>query len=286
MTVGLQMGPLAPAGSEGGRVLPFRRRPLLPRRRRRSMLLALLRPLATALAVVALPLALATWVVTSPRFALRRLEVEGTGRVAEPGVRRSLSPLFGENLVTLPFSAVASLVAQNPWVASVEMEKDLPDGLKLRLAERRAVCLVLAAGGALAYADLEGRSIAPVPAGERPAGMLVVRGATPGSGGVARALGVAGDLSRANADWAASLEEVEVLGEEDFRLRTRSLPFPLYVRSRHVRSKVPILEQLLPELGRRYTAFEAIDLRFSRRIVVEPAVAPGAKTAPGRATAL
>jgi hypothetical protein len=46
-----------------------------------------------------------------------------------------------------------------------------------------------------------------------------------------------------------------------------------------------LLEQILPELGRRYTAFEAIDLRFSRRIVVQPAVTPGGKPAPGGAAA-
>lgn len=283
---GFQVPPLpAGAGSpgEGGRVLAFRRRPSPPRRRRKSVLLSLLRPLATALAVVALPLALATWVVTSPCFALRRLEVDGTGRIPEAGVRRSLAPLLGENLVTLPFPEVASRVAENPWVASVEMEKDLPDGLRLRLAERRAVALVVARGGALAYADVDGRAIAPVAAGEPVDGLLVVRGATPGSGAVARALAVADDLGRANPDWAALLEEVEVLGEEDFRLRTRALPFPLLVRSAHVRWKVPLLEQLLPELGRRYTAFEAIDLRFSRRIVVQPVVAPGARRAQGRA---
>jgi cell division septal protein FtsQ len=264
------MSPGAPGAPGAGRVLPFRRRASLPRRRRRSLLLGLVRPLAAALATVGLPLALATWVVTSPCFALRRVEVHGTRRIPAAGVRRSLAPLLGENLVTLPLPAVASLVAQNPWVASVEMEKELPDGLRLRLAERRAVALVAASGGALSYADLEGRAIAPVGPSERPAGMLVVRGAVPGSGSVAKALAVASDFARANPDWAACLEEVEVLGEEDFRLHTRSLPFPLLVRGDDVRWKVSLLERLLPELGRRYVAFDAIDLRFSRRIVVQP----------------
>lgn len=279
MTVGLQVTPPLPA-PEAGRVLPFRRRGAPPRRKKRNVLLSLLRPLATALGMVALPLGLATWVVTSPCFALRRLEVEGTGRIPAARVEKTLLPLLGENLLTLPFPEVASRLAEDPWVASVEIEKDLPDGLKLRLAERRAVALVVARGGGLAYADVEGRAIAPVVPGEKPGRLLVVRGAVPGSGGVARALAVAGDLGRANPDWASTLEEVEVLGEEDFRLRTRALPFPLLVRSAHVRWKVPLLERLLPELGRRYTAFEAIDLRFSRRIVVQPAVTSGGKPAP------
>jgi hypothetical protein len=34
--------------------------------------------------------------------------------------------------------------------------------------------------------------------------------------------------------------------------------------------KVKRLTELLPELDRRYPAIQAVDLRFSRRIVVQP----------------
>ena len=61
------------------------------------------------------------------------------------------------------------------------------------------------------------------------------------------------------------------MGEEDFRLHTDALPFPLLVRSGQVKPKIERLVELLPELSRRYMRIEAVDLRFSRRIVVQPA---------------
>ena len=272
MSAHLQTASVVPPG--GGRVLDFRRRTAPPKRRRKSFLRSLVKPLATAMGVVGLPLGLMTWVVTSPAFALREVEVAGTRRVPAQRVRRALAPLSGDNLVLLALPAVETRLAQIPWVESVEVAKELPDRLRVKVAERRAVALVVQGSGLLYYADVAGRPIAPVPPGEKAAGLLVVRSAAPGSDGVARALAVASELKTAAPEWAAMLEEVEVLGEEDFCLRTRALPFTLFVRGGEVGPKVRRLEALLPELGRRYVALEAVDLRFSRRIVVKPAAVP------------
>jgi len=110
------------------------------------------------------------------------------------------------------------------------------------------------------------------------AGLLEVRFAHPMSGGrdgMAGALEVAAELGRVRPDWAGALTHIEVLGEEDFRLHTGALRFPLLVTRGQVGPRIRRLEKLLPELERRYPAIAAVDLRFSRRIVVQPA-APGA----------
>jgi len=85
-----------------------------------------------------------------------------------------------------------------------------------------------------------------------------------------RALRLAADLGRANATWAGHLTHVEVLGDRDFRVQTAALPFSLLLRSGDVLPKVRRLEALLPDLERRYPAIEAVDLRFARRIVIQP----------------
>ena len=90
------------------------------------------------------------------------------------------------------------------------------------------------------------------------------------SDGVAGALEVAGELGRVQPDWAAALSRIEVLGEQDFRLHTDALRFPLLVTRGQVGPKVEKLKELLPELDRRYPAIQAVDLRFSRRIVIQP----------------
>ena len=85
-----------------------------------------------------------------------------------------------------------------------------------------------------------------------------------------RALDATAELRKANPDWAKSLTRVDVLGEEDLRLHTKDLPFPLLVRRADLAAKIHRFEALLPELGRRYTALEIVDLRFARRIIVQP----------------
>jgi cell division protein FtsQ len=197
--------------------------------------------------------------------------------VPEAWVRQSLRPLLGENLVMLSLAEVADAIEQNPWVKTVEIEKELPDGLRVKVSERKPKALMLRRG-ALVYADVEGRPIAPVESEKaaeaaRRSGLLVVSFAPAphlARGGVVAALEVAAELGSVQPDWSASLSRIEVLGEEDFRLFTDALPFPLLVTQGQVGPKAARLKELLPQLRQRYPRIEAVDLRFSRRIVVQP----------------
>lgn len=286
---GLSPAPALPPGGQSGRVLDFRRRSVPPRRRRPSFLVQLLKPLTAAVLLVAVPLGVGAWVLTAARFELRHLEVAGASqRVPEAWVRQSLGPLLGENLVVLSLAEVADAIEQNPWVKTVEIEKELPDRLRVKLSERKPEALMLRKG-ALVYADVEGRPIAPVESEKaaeaaRRSGLLVVSFAPAphlARGGVVSALEVAGELGRVQPDWAASLSRIEVLGEEDFRLFTDALPFPLLVTRGQVGPKAVRLKELLPQLRQRYPRIEAVDLRFSRRIVVQPAPALPPAGSPG-----
>jgi len=272
--LGLPIGAIGRPSESGARVLDFRRRGAPPRRRRRHPLLLLLRPLAAALLLVLLPVGLAAWVLTSRRFQLREVLVEGgTQRVPQEWVRGALAPCLGRNLVRLPLAEAAEMLQRNPWIDSVELQKELPGRLRVVFTERRPVAL-LRDGGRLVYADHDGRSIVPVgmPEEGRRDGLLEVLFAHPVAGGMASALDVAGELGRVRPDWAAALWQIEVLGEEDFRLHTEALPFPVLVTRGQVGPKARRLEELLPELERRYPVIESVDLRFSRRIVVQPGV--------------
>lgn len=278
MTTGIVVRPATAPPVSGGRVLDFRRRGTPPRRRRPNPLLGLLRPLLTAFTLVAVPLGLAAWVLTASRFELRDVAVDGgSARIPAAWVLRAVEPLEGTNLVVLSLAQVAERLYRNPWIDTLEIRKELPDRLRIKVTQRRPVALLLS-GDTLAYADEEGRPIAPVAsAGEREearrAGLLVVSFThPPHGGGVDAALEVAGDLGRVQPDWAAHLARIEVLGEEDFRLHTEALPFPLLVTRGTVGPKARRLQELLPELRRRYPKIAAVDLRFSRRIVVQPAL--------------
>jgi cell division protein FtsQ len=255
----------------------FRRSSAPPRRKRRNPVLSLLRPLLVSLLLVAMPAGLMTWVLASPRFDLKDVEVAGTPRVPAEALRAAVAPFEGANLVLLPLDVVEEAVRRNPWVDTVEAVKELPDRLRVQVTERRPVAL-LERGTGLVYADQKGRPIAPVddPQWARRAGLVVVTFAHPqlsvsgGVDGVGGALEVAGELGRVQPSWAGALSKIEVLGEQDFRLHTSALRFPLLVTRGQVGPKVERLTELLPELDRRYPAIRAVDLRFSRRIVVQP----------------
>ena len=77
----------------GGRVLDFRRRGTPLRRRRKSLLVKLLKPLVAAVALVAVPAALVAWVLTAPLFRLSKVEVKtakGPVRVSPDWIRGAL----------------------------------------------------------------------------------------------------------------------------------------------------------------------------------------------------
>lgn len=261
----------------GATVLPFRRRAVKPRRKRRSLWLRLLRPLATALLLVAAPAALGVWVLTSPRFALGEVAVTAGERVPAEWVEERLEPLAGRNLLTLPLDEVEAALAGHPWIGSVALRKELPDGLGVEVSERRAVALVPVAGDErLWLADASGRPIVPAPAGADEEFLLVVprRGdedVGEDEGGVAGAVAAAAELARGRPVWAAGLERVDVLGEGEYRLVTDALPFPLLVRGGAVGPQADRLHEALPALSARLGGIRRADLRFPGRLILLPA---------------
>lgn len=260
---------LAPAAE--ARVLPFRRPANAVRVRRRSPWLVLGRHFAQALLLVGGPVAFALWLFSSPTFAFTRLGVEGNRFVERAWVDRALQPLLGANLLSLPLPLVEDLMSTNPWVEDVAVEKRLPNELRVSVVERRPAAL-LREGSTLAYLDEQGRKIASFDPLRGPRDLLLVS-VSPATGAApAGAFAVARELEASSPHWAATLSEVEVLGEGDFRLYLGALTFPLLVRAGTLKERLSELEKLLPRLSQRYAKLAFIDLRFDRRIIFQPAL--------------
>ncbi len=260
---------LTPAAE--ARVLPFRRPANAVRVRRRSLWLVFGRHFAQALVLVGGPLALGLWLFSSPTFALARLGVEGNHFVERAWVDRTLSPLLGENLLSLPLPLVEELLSANPWVEGVTVQKRLPNELRVALTERRPAAL-LRDGLKLVYLDEQGKPIATFDPMRGPRDLLLVS-VSPATGAApAGAFEVARELGAIAPEWAGSLSEIEVLGAGDFRLYLGALSFPLLVRAGTLKARLGELEKLLPKLNKRYPKLAFIDLRFDRRIIFQPAL--------------
>jgi cell division septal protein FtsQ len=119
--------------------------------------------------------ALYRWLRTSPRFALRDLDVAGNARVAtaEILVRAGVAP--GENLFGLSPRAIEARILGNPWIAAVEARRHLPDGLSIHIVERQPAAVLLVDGAGLYLADEAGRVFKRA-AGAEAAGLTVISG--------------------------------------------------------------------------------------------------------------
>lgn len=278
--------PPSPAASSGGGAPPpraghttargeaYRRRAVKPRRRRRGLGVRLLKPLVTAAVMVGLPVAAAVLLVTSPRFQVRAVTVEGVEEPLAGWVESRLRYLEGERLLTLRLSEVATAVGEHRWIESLEVSRRLPDAVGVEVHPRRPVAVVLDREPPV-YTDATGEIIAPVgeelPGAPRPepGELLQVSGTARAPEAVPSALAVREDLARARPAWGRAVTRVDVLGEGDFRLHTTALPFPLLVRAGEVEPRVRWLEHVLPRLVETLGEPGSVDLRFDRRIILE-----------------
>ncbi len=256
----------------------FRRRKRAIRHFRRPLLLRLAKPLLLALVIVGGPVATLFWVFHSPVFALQELQVETQGRVEAAWVHQALRPAHSWNLPRLSLDWVDDRLKKNPWVKSTDLHKDLPHRLVVRVLEKREVAL-LRDGEDYSYVDENGQVITPFAAHEAAeVDLPLFTRSVPGVD-LGRALDLVQEIEELAPHWSRNLSEIEILGEEDFRVWTAALPFPLLVRAGTLAHKTGYLDQLLPQILRRYEGLDGVDLRFARRIILQPSV-PGRAVAP------
>lgn len=263
---------LAPTPLRRGRqaadnVVPFRRRRAV-RRLKRHPLIRWLQPFSMAVVIVILPVVVAAWLLGSPRFALGEVQVSTGERVNKAWVEERMGPFHGRNLLLLPLEQIQERLRRHPWVATVSLRKEPPSRLHVRIEERREVAL-LRRGSALLYLDTAGSAITPFePTGE--AVDLVLISQRSEDDDPAAALAFLRELEAAEVPWIEGLSEIRMLGQKDFKIFTTKLPFPLLVRGGTVENKARRLETLLPQIVARYGSGVEVDLRFARRIIVQP----------------
>ena len=259
-------------GDSAGAVLPFRRRARSRRirRLRRHPLVRLVRPMVMATVIVSVPVAIVWWFLTTPSFALAGLEVETRppARVPPAWVEQALRPYAGSNLWLLPLDRVEQRLVEHPWIADVSLRKRLPATLVVHTVERREAALYRSTSG-LVFIDDAGQRIHGVDP-SRPDGGLDLPILSGSETSLPAALSVLSEVLEADPLWADGLSEIEILSDDDFRLYSTALPFPLVVRSGTVAEKSRYLKALLPRLLDRFETIDAVDLRFRERIIIEP----------------
>ena len=204
-------------------------------------------------------------------FSLQRIQVSGNHRARTEEILRSVAPWRSANVVTLDLPGIARAVGTHPWIAGVTLSKRLPDGLAIRVTERRAVALYRE-GAALWWLSGDGRPIALYDPRADVTEYVLVTGARDA---LPEAVELLKDLRSAPADYFSALSEISALPDGGFGIMDSVFRRPVRVLRRDAPAKIRALLDARGFIESRGWEARAIDLRFADRIVLVGAYGAG-----------
>jgi cell division protein FtsQ len=235
-------------------------------RRRPPRLVRLLPALLLALAAAAGLLRL-----LGGSLVLERLEIAGNRRARTQDVLSALSPWLGRNLLTLDLSPVAARLGAHPWIERVTLSKRFPDGLLIRIAERRAVAL-FREGEQLWWLGSDGRLIARYDPRDDRGEYILVSG---DQRALPDAVGLLEDLAGGEPEYFSALSEITVLSGGGFGMMDSIFRTPVRILRNDAPEKIRALLDARALIETRGWEARAIDLRFADRIVLVGAYGAG-----------
>jgi cell division protein FtsQ len=138
--------------------------------------------LASGLAVVVGASLAVAWsahhyALTSPRFAIRTVDLVGAKRTTREQLKTDSGVAVGLNIFALDTDSAERKLLENPWISEVKMTRRLPSTLRVEVSEREAAAVV-ALGERLYLVTPEGVPFKEVSAGD-PYDMPLISGASP-----------------------------------------------------------------------------------------------------------
>jgi len=240
----------------------FLRRGRIPPGRKRAF--AAVR--ASAVAVVALAAAFGVWrLFSGSLLTLQRIEVSGNRRERTEEILAALAPCRMKNLLTLDLASAAERLVALPWIERVTLAKRFPDGLEVRVSERRAVALWRDGSSRLVFLGADGRPIALYDPRSDSADYVIVAGEPRA---LPELVDLLEDLRARNPEYFAALSEIDALPDAGFGMMDSIFRRPVRVLRRDASEKIAALLRVRVLMERRGWEARAIDLRFSDQIVL------------------
>jgi cell division protein FtsQ len=241
------------------------------RRNQRRLLLQRLLGIAANAAVAGLFIAAVAWVYFTAqrdaRFAIHHVDTLGIRHTSQAEVDRVMSRYVGQNLFQTDLERLRREIAALPWIASVAIEKRLPDSVTLHVTEREPVALV-ARGRALAYVDSAGVAFAPLrPEWGNPDLPLITAAAPQQLRGCVEVLEM---LRSHSPELYARLSEITPLGSDGYRIFDRDLATFVSIRPEDAIEKWTALYSIARAEKYERGSIEYADLRFAERVIVKP----------------
>ena len=199
------------------------------------------------------------------RFAVRTIEIDGATHTPRAALDKATQRYVGLNLFQIDIDRVQRDLAGLGWVRRIDIEKKVPDTLRIKITERKPVALVRA-GERLMYVDEEGTAFAELTPAVGDDDLPLIADATGAE--LTRSVQFLTALRQRDRELFSRISEVWPIPPRGFALYDRELRAVVYANAEDVSAKYRNLHALLR--AESNPKIEYADLRFADRVIVKP----------------
>jgi cell division protein FtsQ len=199
------------------------------------------------------------------QFAVKNIEIDGATHTPRAALDAITKQYCGMNLFKLDIARVRRDLGALAWVRRVDIEARIPDTLRIKIAERTPVALVLS-DGPVHYVDDDGVTFAELSPAVGDDDLPIISNARGGE--LARCIALLRDLRARDPRLYARVSEIRPIAPRGFAIFDRELGAFVYADGDGLSAKWRDLYAVVAneKLGR----IEYVDLRFDNRIVIKP----------------
>ncbi|KYF77178.1 cell division protein, partial [Sorangium cellulosum] len=207
------------------------------------------------------------YIVSSPRFAVRTVLVDGVQRRTAEQVATAGGIEVGKNIFTLDLELAGASISTDPWIEKATVTRKLPSTIQVNVVEREAQALV-AIGGDLYLATRDGELFKEL-AEDDPVDLPIVTGITGEQVArdragviiaVRRLLDVVEDMGRAGVARRYPIQELHVERDGSIVVTIGKEAIALHLGQPPYRDKVGQAARVLTELAQRKASASVIFL--------------------------
>lgn len=200
------------------------------------------------------------------RFAVRTIEIDGAVHTPRPVIDLVTRQYVGLNLFQIDIARVQNDLGGLGWVRRIDIEKKLPDTLRIKITERVPVAL-LRVRDRLRYVDREGMAFAELSPAVGDDDLPVISDAAGPE--LARTVALLLELRSRDRELYSRVSEVWPIPPHGFALYDRFLSAVVYANREDIVAKWRNLYAVLE--AEDNPKIEYADLRFADRVVIKPA---------------
>jgi len=221
--------------------------------------------------LVAIVMIVALWAyhrsMSDSRFAVKVVDVTGATHTSREALNHVTSAFIGVNLFKIDIDHVQAQLRALPWVSHIEIEKKLPDTLRIKVTERTPWALVQN-GNFIRYADENGSAFAPLSpeAGDPDLPLIVATD----HADIERCVQLIRDLHRRDPLLYSRVSHVRPLAPHAFAVFDRDLGTVIYADAESLSGKWRTLYSIASVEHFTRGSIEYADLRFADRVVIKP----------------